>query len=78
MTRKIINQFWALPAVSLPGAVFVEDETFSGPGDDLDVSDAWVVLRRAAKTGESCTDLCGSAIRVRADRDGWRDGFVID
>lgn len=67
-TQTIIN-FLALPATATPSASYVDDEANS-------YADAWQTLRNAANGDTS--EWIDGPIRIRADRDGWRDGVVVE
>lgn len=69
-STSTIREFLALPGEALPGARFADE-------DDSWAHDAWVVLRRHVKTGESIAELCGTQIVLRADRPEWRDGVTV-
>lgn len=61
---QTIREFLALPAVALPSAI---------PADRVDIDDGldpYVALRHP-------TDWIGGNVIIRADRDGWRDGFLV-
>ena len=60
-----IRRFLALPPEALPQADIVDE----------DWGDAWTYLRRAAAGHPS--NLC-LRIRLRAARDGWRDGQTVE
>lgn len=69
--REIVKNFLALPAGSLPAADWVDD----GPEY---TGSCWPYLRdylRPLPTQRLNHD--GSPIRLRADRDGWRDGVIV-
>lgn len=68
--EKKVQEFLGLPPEALHGADFTD------AGGSWAHS-AWDVLRQIARTGETAASACGSSIRVRADRDGWRDGIII-
>lgn len=68
----LIREFLALPNEALPGAQFVDLDA------DAEHTAAWDALRETARTGISLrvTSPCG-AIRLCADRPGWRDGVHV-
>ena len=59
----------AFDANELPSAQFADL--------DEDDGDPWDVLRRAAAGEGTVMDLCGSAIILRADADGWRQPVKV-
>lgn len=71
-TNQTAQDFLALPHTALPAAMFADDEwcwAISG--------DAWSTLRKAGQTGETCENISGSSVMVRADRDGWREWIEV-
>lgn len=65
-----IRRFLALPAESLPAADYVAESGLLHP---------WSALRCATSRNPERQDMatgCGS-IRLRADRDEWRDGVIV-
>lgn len=68
MNTRIIRNFLELPAESLPSASFVDDAANS-------YANAWQTLRNAADGDK--TEWIDGPIRLRADRDGWRDGVIV-
>ncbi len=75
--RRIVHErikaFLALPHESLPAADWV------GIGGELDdLGDPWAFLRDWLLPADSRElNHFGQAVRLTADRDGWRDGIVI-
>ena len=67
-TQTIIN-FLALPSTAIPSASYIDDDANS-------YADAWQTLRNAA-TGDTSEWIDGP-IRLRADRDDWRDGVIVE
>ena len=68
--RRVIRAFLRLDANDLPSAQFMD--IGDGLGYISEDYDPWDVLERAAGGEGTVTDLCGSAIILRADADGWR------
>ena len=67
-TQTIIN-FLVLPSTAMPSATYVDDEANG-------YADAWQTLRNAADGDTS--EWIDGPIRIRADRDGWRDGVIVE
>ena len=65
-----IKAFLALPPEALPAADYV-----GTPG----ILTPWRALRAAADASSDLRELLDGAatIRLRADRDGWRDGVLV-
>jgi hypothetical protein len=69
-TRDIIREFLALPGVALPAADWVD-----GMGDSVS---PWTHLRDyLLPEARQCLDHLGETVRLRADRDGWREPVVV-
>ena len=69
--EEIVANFLGLPAESLPAAGWVDD----GPEY---TGSCWPYLRDyLLPLHRQQLNHDGSPIRLRADRDGWRDGVVV-
>ena len=66
-----IQNFLNLPKEALPNARYLDD-------DDSWQHDAWASLREASSSGQTCEEVCGTKIRVQADRPEWINGVVFD
>lgn len=67
-TTQAIIDFLSLPATALPNASYIDDEANS-------YADAWQTIRNAADGDTS--EWIDGPIRLRADRDEWRDGVIV-
>ena len=67
-TTTQIRAFLALPGEALPAADYVGEPGILHP---------WSALRVAIGRDADMRDLLSGAIRLHADRDGWRDGVVV-
>ena len=68
-TTQTITAFLALPTNAIPSASYLDYEANS-------YADAWQTLRNAANGGTS--EWIDGPIRIRADRDRWRDGVIVE
>ena len=68
--KTTIKEFLAIPGEALPAAQFIEsdDEGYS----------AWPMLRDYVRPVDlQAYNHCGEFVRLRADRDGWREGKLV-
>jgi len=70
-TDKRVKEFQGLPTTAMPSIRYVDDE------------DAWMyypsdAIREAQRQGRRCEDVAGSAVEIRADRDGWREWATVE
>ena len=64
-----ISEFLRLPAESMPAAQWLDD----------DDSGAWSALRDMLRpSAQQRINHVGDRVRLSADRDGWRDGVVVE
>ena len=66
----MVRAFLNFPPEVLPRAEFEAPPRAEATGP-------WAILREHARTGEPIADLCGTSIRIAADRTGWREGIVV-
>lgn len=67
-----IREFLSLPSEALPQARFANPET---AGND----NAWACLRDSLRDpSQQRLNHFGDKIVLQADRDGWRDGVIVE